>query len=508
MPEVLNPKEPLADKIVGVIQRADADFTMPEPLKLFTISEFRHELGIPLVLARKLIVWGLVKVVRTTDGTIQITEGELLETKEFLKSPWQRTKLFVRALGPGLITGASDDDPGGIATYSAVGAAFGYKMLWMALWLLPLMTAVQEACARIGIVTNKGLSGVLKKHYAKWVVFLVVLFLIVANVVNIGADLGAMAASLKLVWDVNFTAAAFGFALLILLIEVAIPYRYYASVLKWLTISIFAYVVTGFIIRPEWLSVFKEALVPDFILSKDYIFAIVAVFGTTITPYLFFWQASEEVEEGKMTPKSDEAGKPIAYRLTDRIAHMRTDVRTGMALANLVFFFIILTTAKVLHQNGITSIETAEQAAEALRPFAGDQAFLLFALGIIGTGLLAVPILAGSGAYALAELMGWREGLGKKFSEAKAFYMVIAISILVGLGLNFVGISPITALYYSAFLNGVIAVPLLFVIMIVGGDKKIMGRETHPNWVKFFGWAAFIFSAIAVLSIIIMQFIK
>jgi Mn2+/Fe2+ NRAMP family transporter len=365
------------------------------------------------------------------------------------------------------------------------------------------MTAVQETCARIGIVSNQGLSGVLKKHYAKWVVFSIVILLIIANVVNIGADLGAMAASLRLIFNINFTIAAVIFALLIIAIEISIPYRYYAAVLKWLTISVFAYVITGFIIRPEWIMIFKEALVPDFIWNKEYIFAIVAVFGTTITPYLFFWQASEEVEE-----QAGSSQNPTKSKLPNRIARMRTDVRTGMALANLVFFFIILTTAKVLNQNGITSIATAEQAAEALRPFAGDYAFLLFALGIIGTGLLAVPILAGSGAYALAECMGWREGLGKKFCQAKAFYLVITFSIIIGLLLNFVGISPITALYYSAFLNGVIAIPLLYVIMIVGGDKKIMGKETHPGWVKFFGWLSFAFSAVAVLTIIFFALVK
>ena len=470
-----------------------------EGQKLFTLSEFRREAGIPLVLARKLVVWGHVKVVQTADGTIKITESQLIETKEFLKNPWYKSRLFVKALGPGLITGASDDDPGGIGTYSSVGAAFGYKLIWMAIWLLPLMTAIQETCARIGIVTNHGLSGVLKRHYAKWVVFMIVIMLIIANVVNIGADLGAMAAALKLVLNINLA-----FALLIIFIEILIPYKYYAAVLKWLTLSVFAYVITGFIIKPEWLVIFKEALVPDLVLKKEYIFAIVAVFGTTITPYLFFWQASEEVEEKKCAME----GKVIETKLSTRIAHMRTDVRTGMALANLVFFFIILTTAKVLNQNGVTTIATAEQAASALKPLAGDQAFLLFALGIIGTGLLAVPILAGSGAYALAELMGWREGLENKFGQAKAFYLVIAFSIIIGLLLNFIGISPITALYYSAFLNGVIAVPLLYVIMIVGNDKKIMGSETHPKWVKFFGWFSFVFAAVAVLTMIILTFIK
>lgn len=478
--------------------------------KLFTLSEFRHELGIPLILARKLIVWGYVEVVRAADGTIQITEGELEETKVFLKNPWYRTKLFFKALGPGIITGAADDDPSGIGTYSSVGAQFGFGLIWLAPWLLPLMTAVQEACARIGIVTNRGLAGVLLKHYKKWAVFGIVALLIIANVANIGADISAMAASIRLLIPVNFTITAIVLTVLIIAIEIAIPYKNYAKILKWLALSLFAYIITGFIIHPDWAMIFREALIPQMTFNKTYVFAIIAVFGTTISPYLFFWQASEEVEENKLIGKSkiDADGEPISHKLNDRIGRMRTDVRTGMIFANLTFFFIVLTTAKVLNANGVTSIESAEQAAMALRPFAGDQAFLLFALGIIGTGLLAIPVLAGSGAYALAELMNWREGLENKFSRAKAFYCVITLSILIGLAINFIGINPMKALYYSAFLNGVIAVPLLFVIMVVGNDKRIMGRETHPAWVKVFGWAAFAFAAVAVLAMIIMSVIK
>lgn len=484
----------------------DAGFQNSE--KLFTLSEFRHEVGIPLVLTHKLVVWGLVKVVRTADGTVKVTESELIETREFLKNPWTRTKLFFKALGPGVITGAADDDPSGIGTYSSVGAQFGFGLIWLAPWLLPLMTAVQEACARIGIVTNKGLAGVLLKHYKKWAVFAVVVLLIIANVANIGADISAMTASINLLIPVNFTVTAIILTLLIIAIEIAIPYKHYAKILKWLALSLFAYIITGFIIHPDWAFIFREALIPQMTFNKTYLFAIVAVFGTTISPYLFFWQTSEEVEENKSRDKVDEEGRPITHKLTDRIAHMRTDVRTGMIFANLTFFFIVLTTAKVLNSNGIFSIDSAEQAALALRPLAGDQAFLLFALGIIGTGLLAIPVLAGSGAYALSELMNWREGLEKKFSRAKAFYLVITFSIVIGLLINFIGINPMKALYYSAFLNGVIAVPLLFVIMIVGNDKAIMGRETHPAWVKFFGWAAFAFSSVAVLTILVMSFMK
>jgi NRAMP (natural resistance-associated macrophage protein)-like metal ion transporter len=474
---------------------------MSEGSRSFTISELRHELGIPLVMTRKLLVWGIIEAEKTADGTLKIAESEVLDAKDILKNPWTRFKLFARSLGPGIITGAADDDPSGIGTYSSVGAQFGFGLIWLAPWLLPLMTAVQEACARIGIVTNKGLAGVLLKHYKKWVVGVVVLLLITANVANIGADISAMSASIRLLIPVNFTLIAIFLTLLIILIEILIPYRNYAKILKWLTLSLFAYIITGFIIRPDWALIFQKAIIPQVTFSKEVIFAIVAVFGTTISPYLFFWQTSEEVEENDLCTDK----KCVEHRLPNRIGRMRTDVKTGMIFANLTFFFIVLTTAKVLNAEGITNIESADQAARALRPLVGDRAFLLFALGIVGTGLLAIPVLAGSGAYALAELMNWREGLEKKFTQAKAFYIVIAASILVGLGLNFIGIPPMTALYWAAFLNGVISIPLLFVIMIVGNDKRIMGKETHPTWVKVFGWSAFGFATVAVVTMIILS---
>ncbi|MFA4995960.1 MAG: divalent metal cation transporter [Patescibacteria group bacterium] len=472
--------------------------------KLFTLSEFRNELGIPLVFAKKLVVWGEVEAVKAADGTLRISEEELLEAKEILKNPWKRGYLYLKSLGPGIITGAADDDPSGIGTYSSVGAQFGYSFVWMAPWLLPLMTAVQESCARIGIVTNKGLAGVLLKHYKKSIVASIAVLLVIANIANIGADIAAMTASVNLIVPINFTITAIVIAILIIAVELTIPYRNYAKFLKWLALSLFAYIITGFMIHPDWLAIFKEAIVPDLSWNKDYIFAMVAVFGTTISPYLFFWQTSEEVEE----QAAEKFEHKKLDRMNNRIAKMRTDVKSGMIFANFTFLFIVITTASVLSKNGITSIESAEQAALALKPFAGDYAFLLFALGIIGTGLLAVPVLAGSGAYALCELMNWKEGLEEKFSRAKAFYSIIAVSILIGLAINFIGISPMKALYYSAWLNGVMAVPLLFVIMIVGNDKKIMGAETHPRWVKVFGWAAFIFSALAVLATIAFMFIK
>jgi NRAMP (natural resistance-associated macrophage protein)-like metal ion transporter len=471
--------------------------------KRYTISEFRHEVGIPLVVAKKLLLWGEVEAEKAVDGTFHIAESEVLKIKEDLKNPRKKIKYFIRALGPGLITGASDDDPGGIGTYSSVGAKFGLAILWMAVWLLPMLLAIQEVCARIGIVTNHGLAGVLQKHYRKKIVYLIVLMLIIANVINIGADLGAMSASLQMITGINFYFGAIIFAVLIILVEVFMNYHDYVKILKWLTISVFAYIVTGFIISPNWWEVFQNAFIPNITFNSEYLFAMIAVFGTSITPYLFFWQASEEVEDNKLLHLKIFNHGAVHHR----VRRMRTDVYTGMILANVVFFFIVMTTAQVLFKNGITNIGSAEEAALALKPLAGNYAYLLFALGIIGTGLLAIPVLAGSGAYALAEIMKWHEGLELKFSRAKGFYLVIAFSILFGLALNFFHVNPIAALYYSAYLNGIIALPLLISIMIVGNDKKIMGLETNPKWVTFFGWLAVAFMICAVIASVILHFV-
>jgi len=470
--------------------------------KLLTLSEFRRELGIPLVLAKKLVVWGEIEAVRALDGTLRIAAPEVAVARMFIGTPIKKSYLFVRALGPGLITGASDDDPGGIGTYSSVGAQFGMAILWMAAWLLPMMLAIQETCARIGIVTNKGLAAVLKQYFKKRTVLVAVLLLMIANIANIGADLGAMAASLNMISGVNYAVGAIFFAIVIILLEIFVKYHVYVKVLKWLTLSVFAYIIAGFMTHPDWSVIFKNSFIPQVSFTKEYIFAMIAVFGTTITPYLFFWQASEEVEDGKMCHATNKKKE-----VCQRVARMRTDVNAGMILANIVFFFIVLTTANVLFANGITNIDSAQDAALALRPLAGDYAFLLFAIGIIGTGFLAVPILAGSGAYALSELMSWNSGLEEKFSQAKGFYLVITFSIFVGLAMNFLGINPIKALYWSAFLNGVIALPLLAIIMKIGGDKKIMGHETNPLWVTICGWSAVVATTIALLGMIIVSFV-
>lgn len=461
-----------------------------------TISEFRRELGVPLIVAKKLINWGEVEYTRAVDGTLRVAKSEVEKISKTVRHPVKKAKLFFRALGPGLITGASDDDPSGIGTYSSVGARFGLAILWTAAWLLPIMLAVQEVCARIGIVTNRGLAGVLQKHYRKKFVVAAIFLLVLANVINIGADLGAMAASLEMLIGMNFFLGVIFFSIITIIFEVFIGYHLYVKFLKWMSFSVLSYIVAGLIIRPEWGEIFGKMFIPNIQFSKEYLFAMVAVFGTTITPYLFFWQASEEVEENKLAVVL--LGKRKKKNLRLRIAKMRTDVSTGMILANVVFLFIVLTTAQVLFNNGIYEINSAQEAAEALRPLAGNKAYLLFALGIIGTGLLAVPVLAGSGAYAIAEIMKWKEGLELKFLQAKGFYLVIAFSVIFGMALNFLRINPIEALYWSAFINGIIALPLLVIIMKVGDDKKIMGHETNPRWVRAFGWAAVVFMAVMV----------
>ncbi|HLM83816.1 MAG TPA: divalent metal cation transporter [Candidatus Bathyarchaeia archaeon] len=468
---------------------------------LHTLSEFRREAGIPLVIAKKMVVWGEVKAVKIAGGTVRITEEEVQRVRKIFENPREKVKYYLRILGPGIITGASDDDPSGIGTYSSVGAMFGFAILWTAAWLLPVMFAIQEVSARIGIVANHGLANVIQKHYGKKIVLGIVSILIIANVVNIGADLGAMAASLKMLTGIDVSLAAVSFALIIIFIEIFFQYHVYVKVLKWLTLSVFAYIFAGIIASPNWGEVLANTFVPKIYWNENYIFALIAIFGTTVTPYLFFWQTSEEVEENKLLKiKSDKR------TLCTRVREMRTDVGAGMLLANIVFFFIIVTTAQVLFKNGITNIGSAEQAALALKPLVGNFAYALFALGIIGTGLLAIPILAGSGAYALSEVMKWREGLELKFSRAKGFYLIIAFSIIVGLLINFIGIEPIKALYYSAYLNGIIALPLLIAIMIVGNDKRIMGAETHPLWVKIFGWLAVVFMFGAIAATILLAF--
>lgn len=411
-------------------------------------------------------------------------------------------KKIIKMLGPGFITGASDDDPSGIATYSQTGAQFGYNQLWTALFSFPFMTVIQEMCGRIGVVTGKGLAGVIRKHYMRPVLSMAVLLLVFANTINIGADLGAMASSSQLVLHIPFVVLLLGMTLITLFLEVFVSYKIYSKFLKYLTFALFAYIFTVLIIKQDWSRIFFATLVPSFSFTKEYLMSIVAILGTTISPYLFFWQADEEVEEEVAEGKLRQMGAGIPRVNSKDIRLMRLDTIVGMFFSNLVMFFIIVTTASTLGAAGIKNIETADQAALALKPLAGDFAFLLFALGIIGTGLLAVPILAGSASYAISEAFGWREGLYRKFTQAHGFYAVIAIATLVGLLINFTSIKPFQMLYYTAIFNGICAPPLLVLIMLIGNNKKIMGEHTNSNFSNIIGWTITAVMTIALVALV------
>ena len=406
-------------------------------------------------------------------------------------------------LGPGLITGASDDDPSGIATYAQTGAVFGYRNLWLALFSLPFMTAVQEMCGKIGIVTGKGLAGAIRTRYGRTILFGAVGLLFLANTVNIGADLGAMAASAKLLLPGHFVFWLFFFAFLIVFLQILVPYRRYAKVLKYLALSLFAYVIASFFVSADWGAVARGTFFPSVSLSPEFWMNVVAFLGTTISPYLFFWQAGEEVEEEIVKGEIREMGKGIPKFSSRDIDDMRTDTVIGMVFSNLVSFFIILVSAATLHANGVTGIETADQAASALLPFAGEYAFFLFAAGIIGTGLLSVPVLAGSASYAVSESLGWREGLGKRFSRAKGFYGIIILASLLGLLVNFLPVPPFKMLYYAAVLNGIAAPPLLFFILGISGDRKIMGKYANSRTLNVLGYATALLMSLSVVLLFI-----
>jgi len=399
-----------------------------------------------------------------------------------------KLKKILGHLGPGFITGAADDDPSGIATYSQTGAQFGYKQLWVALFTFPFMTVIQEMCGRIGLVTGRGLSGVIKKNYSKKVLYAAVFILFIANTINIGADLGAMAASAQLVLGIPFGVLLVGITALTLILEVFVSYPTYAKFLKYLTFSLFAYIIVVFVVKQDWQKIALSTFLPSFSFDKSYILNIVALLGTTISPYLFFWQADQEVEEqiAKHKIEGIGMGQPKITRKDLKI--MRLDTTIGMFFSNLVMFFIIATCASTLHINGITQIETADQAAMALKPFAGDFAFLIFALGTVGTGLLAVPVLAGSASYALAEAFEWKVGLHKKFTEAHGFYLVIIVATLIGLLVNLTPIKPFQMLYYTAVLNGICAPPLIILIIFIANNKKIMGKHTNSKFSNVMAW--------------------
>lgn len=397
-------------------------------------------------------------------------------------------KKIAKLIGPGFITGASDDDPSGIATYAQTGAQFGYQQLWTAFLTTPFMVAIQEMCGRIGMVTGRGLAGVIREHYARPFLYGAVTLLVVANGVNIGADLGAMASVGQMLVGLPFAVWLVGIAVLTLLLEVFVSYRTYAKYLKYLTLSLLTYVLVTFIVKQDWSQIFYSTIIPHIKLSREYIFNLVAIFGTTISPYLFFWQASEEVEEEVAHHKLRTMGKGVPRITPGDVKQMDRDTVVGMIFSNLIMFFIIVTAASTLHLNGITNIETASQAAEALRPLAGDFAYILFALGVLGTGLLAIPILAGSASYAIAEAAGWKEGLYRKFKQAHGFYGVMALATLLGILVNFTPIKPFQMLYYTAALNGVLAPPLMIMILLIANNKKVMGQYTNTRVSNVMGW--------------------
>jgi len=406
------------------------------------------------------------------------------------KASWlSRLPVFLKALGPGIVTGAADDDPSGIATYSQVGAQFGFAMLWTMLLSYPLMAGIQEISAWIGRVTGVGLAGNIRRHYPPVVVDSLVGLLLIANVINLGADIGAMGSALKLVVGGPAHLYSTLFGLISVIAAIVFPYKRYAEVLKWSTLVLLVYAATALIVHVPLKPVLHGTFIPTLSFSNSYLTALTAVFGTTISPYLFFWQASTEVEEQKAAPRE----KPLKHAPGQAMAQldkMRGDTYLGMAFSNVIAFFIILDTAAVLHAHGITDIQTGAQAAEALRPLAGELAFLLFSIGIIGTGLIAVPVLAGSSAYALAETLKWPIGLERKLNRAKGFYGILAVATLLGVALNFIGMNPIKALFWSAVINGVAAVPIMIVMMLMTSNKKITGGLRLPTAQRVIGWTA------------------
>jgi NRAMP (natural resistance-associated macrophage protein)-like metal ion transporter len=413
-----------------------------------------------------------------------------------------REKRLLRIIGPGWITGASDDDPSGIATYSQTGAQFGYAMAWVMLFTWPLMAAIQEISARIGRVTGEGIAGNIRLHYPPWLLRTIVGLLLIANLLNLGADLGAMGAAANLLVPFSAHAYVVAFAVGCALLETFSRYERYATILKWMSLSLLAYVAVALVVDVPWRQVAFETLVPSFSWRQDYVVTIVAVLGTTITPYCFFWQSSEEAEEERINPNAH----PLAedpQEAPAEIARIRADTYIGMGFSNLISWFIIVATAATLHAQGITNIQTSAQAAEALRPIAGMFTFVVFAVGIVGIGLLAVPVLAGSAAYALGEALDWPTGLDRLPRDAKAFYGTIVAGTLVGVLINFVHLDPIKALFWSAVINGVIAVPLMVVIMIMSMQPKVMGRFILPRPLWAMGWLCTAAMAVAVAIMLV-----
>ena len=408
----------------------------------------------------------------------------------------------LKRLGPGLITGAADDDPSGIATYSQVGAQFGYALGWTMLLSFPLLTVIQGISAGIGAVTGQGIAQNLRRHYSPWLMSGAVLLLLVANMINLGADLAAMGAALQLLIDGPQQFYAIVFALVCVVLEVFVSYARYFTVLKWLTLSLFAYVAVVLSVNVPWGEAFQGLLVPRMVFDGDHAMAVIAILGTTLSPYLFFWQAGEEVEELHRRHLARLSANP--RNAGDELSRIRTDTLVGMGFSHLIALFIIIATGATLHASGVTEIQTSAQAAEALRPIAGPFAFAIFALGIIGTGMLAVPILAGSAAYAVAEVFRWPEGLDRRPKEAKAFYATIAAATLGSVVLSFTALDPIRALYWSAVVNGILAVPLMAIMLKIAVNPRIMGRLTAPRWMVAVGWFATLVMALATIGFFVL----
>ncbi|HEY9341569.1 MAG TPA: divalent metal cation transporter [Hanamia sp.] len=414
---------------------------------------------------------------------------------------------FLSLLGPGLTTGAADDDPSGIATYSQTGARFGYGQLWTALYMLPLMMAVQEACARIGMVKGKGIAGILKVHYNSKILYSVVALVTIANIINIGADIGAMAEAAKLLIPLPFAVWTLLFTAIILLLEIFTTYKVYAKILKWLALSLLAYPITVFVVQLPWLTVLKATFIPHFELTFAFFFIITGVLGTTISPYMFFWEASQEVEEVK---DKRMLRKGIPQIRPGNIYRMRLDNNAGMIISEITTWSIMVVAGTVLHNSGITDVKTAADAAKALEPLvhsfpnAGYLSKFIFSIGIIGLGFLAVPILSGSAAYAVSEAVNWKSGLNLKLKKAHGFYGIITIATIIGLIINFVGINPVKALIYAAVLNGVAAIPLLFLIIKISSNERILGEFTSRMLSKILLWITFIAMAAAAVGMVFM----
>ncbi len=433
------------------------------------------------------------------EKTIQTSKKvtEYISKEKYLK----KARQYWYNLGPGLTTGAADDDPSGIATYSQAGAQYGFQFLWLSLFTFPLMAVVQEMCARIGLVTGRGLASNIREFFPRWVLYLCTILLFITNTLNLGADIGAMAKATQLLVNYPFTFLVIGFALIILLLEIFTTYNQFAKYLKYIALVLLSYVATGLIVNLNWNEVIRHTVIPAISFNKDEIFLVCGILGTTISPYLFFWQTSQEVEEQILDGKVSVSARQ-EESTPHEIKDMRVDVWSGMFVSNLVMFFIIAATAATLNAHGITNIATAADAASALKPLAGENAYLLFTLGIIGTGLLAVPVLAGSASYALSESFGWKFGLYRKLEHAYSFYGVIIFSLLIGLLINFIGLDPIKALIYSAVLNGLIAPVILVLIILISSNKKIMGRWASGPSSKILGWvitAAMIVAGVATI---------